>query len=278
MSSRLVFAVLVASSSTALAAPPSPLKEFKEATLATSNPQRGTSETIEVKASGEARLLRTSKNAKFAPIVGRATKLELIRIKYMLLGARLETLPPQIPSFHFGPARPMTLEAKVGTKTYQTKADYDHYGSFDSRVRPLVRALRAVANRLKSPPPSFKKIVYTYRKPLTQYTSVLTLKSDGKVEVLRSSPTARYAPVSGHATAAELKALRAAFAKARVKTLPKTIPDPRKFKMPPANFVVASTIGSKTYETAANVDWFGKWKRLEPLVDALDALSKRITK
>ncbi|MEZ0227062.1 MAG: hypothetical protein ACAI25_00435, partial [Planctomycetota bacterium] len=136
----LLASVLVLAASSSVFAKPSPM-DFTKVTLTTSNPQKGTSQTVIVHGTGRAELQRSSKTGKFAPITGRAEQLDFIRLKYFILGAKLGTIPASIPSTHSGAARPLTLEVIQNGKTDTTRADYEHYGQYKSRLDPLVNAV-----------------------------------------------------------------------------------------------------------------------------------------
>jgi hypothetical protein len=114
----------------------------------------------------------------------------------------------------------------------------------------------------------------------------LVLDHLGAVTLYRSSPTARYAPVTGTATAAEMQAVNAAFARADVATLPAVIPDPLMYIVQPPSLKLTSIIGprtpaytgvSRTFTTSATLGYYGASQaRLEPLVAALRAISTRL--
>lgn len=104
----------------------------------------------------------------------------------------------------------------------------------------------------------------------------LSLKSDGSVRILRSSRIARFAPVEGRATAAELRTVSEAFARADVKTLPPFVPDPR---MIAGNTVIdlKSLVPGATYDFKASLDFYvGLTPRVKPLVDALQTIITRV--
>ena len=108
------------------------------------------------------------------------------------------------------------------------------------------------------------------------YDRIVTLKPDGTAHFESKSVTGGSQSVDGTATAAELKAVNDAFAKADVATLPSMVPDPRLIAGG-SRVSLDSTIGAKTYGFSASLDFYGGYKaRVKPLVDALTAISHRL--
>lgn len=123
----------------------------------------------------------------------------------------------------------------------------------------------------------FTTLDLTIHSPLTQETERVVVQGNGRAELFRSSPTARYQPVGGTATQAELSGVIAAFNAARVSTLPGSIPDPNTYIVAPDEMSLSSTIGTTTYTTASTLGVYGSWDgRVRPLVDALRAISARL--
>ena len=127
-------------------------------------------------------------------------------------------------------------------------------------------------------PAGFEALDLTRNVPITQYNETVHLEASGLVTLSRSSPTARYAQLTGQATADELRAVQAAFAAADVATLPGFIPDPRLFIMAPENYSLVSTLpGGVSHTTGANVGWYTPYEaRFEPLLNALRAIGDRL--
>lgn len=105
----------------------------------------------------------------------------------------------------------------------------------------------------------------------------IILQADGKAQLLRSSPTARYAPVDGAASAAELQAVADAVRGADVASLPATIADPNVYIVAPTQVALESTIRGQTYTTEASLGVYDPHDaQLRPLVDALRAIAARL--
>lgn len=105
----------------------------------------------------------------------------------------------------------------------------------------------------------------------------IVLQADGKAQLLRSSPTARYMPVDGAATPAELQAVVSAFRAADVATLPATITDPNVYVVAPTQMALESTVGGQLHRTEATLGVYEAFDaRLRPLVDALRAIATRL--
>lgn len=139
----------------------------------------------------------------------------------------------------------------------------------------------AIAYHFNAVPPrpaGFEALDLTRNVPITQYNETVHLEASGLVTLSRSSPTARYAQLTGQATADELRAVQAAFAAADVATLPGFIPDPRLFIVAPENYSLVSTLpGGVSHTTGANVGWYTPYEaRFEPLLNALRAIGDRL--
>lgn len=112
-----------------------------------------------------------------------------------------------------------------------------------------------------------------------QYSVATTVLANGAVEILQSSPTARYAPVTGTATAAELAALETAIANGDLATVPNTIPDPNVYIVAPTG--VRLNVESQNPRNRVNVGStlgiYGQWDaQVRPVVDALGAIQERL--
>lgn len=127
------------------------------------------------------------------------------------------------------------------------------------------------------PASQFDSLDLTVTDPFRQTTERVTVDARGAAQLLRSSPTARYAPVSGQATITELQALQAAFAAAAVDTLPGSIPDPNVYIVAPSAIELISTAGGQTRTLTATLGVYEQYQpRVEPLVAAIRALGQRL--
>ena len=126
--------------------------------------------------------------------------------------------------------------------------------------------------------PGFESLELLLEHPLTHSSERLVLGADGAAQLLRASPTARYAPLNGFASAAELRAVSAAFAQADVASLPGSIPDPRVFIVAPDTVTISSTLpGGQAHATSANLGWYTPYEaRFQPLMAALQAIADRL--
>lgn len=131
--------------------------------------------------------------------------------------------------------------------------------------------------RASGPAAGFSTLDLNVYSPLHQSSERIVLQSDGKAQVLRSSPTARYMPIDGQATPAELQAVSSAFHAANVTTLPGSIPDPNTYIVAPTEMRLESTLGGQAYSLEASLGVYeGHDARVRPLVDALRAISARL--
>lgn len=137
-------------------------------------------------------------------------------------------------------------------------------------------AYRYVFNTV-APQASFTSLDLSVASNPLGWSHQLILEASGKARFLQASRTARYAPIDGQATTAELQAVKDAFRNARVESLPAGIPDPRTFVMMPPQLELVSKTGANTYTLHATEDYFGAYEsRVKPLVDALNAISTRL--
>jgi hypothetical protein len=129
-----------------------------------------------------------------------------------------------------------------------------------------------------TPAPVFTTVTRT-TSDFRQYTATTRIAANGSVEVLQSSPTARYAPVTGQATAAELQALTQAITSANLATIPAQIPDPNTYIVAPTSVVldVVSTIPANDNTISASLGVYGQWApRLSPVVAAVQTIQERL--
>jgi hypothetical protein len=127
-------------------------------------------------------------------------------------------------------------------------------------------------------PANFRSIDLLIEDPFKQTTERLVLQANGDAVITRSSPTARYAPLNGMATTAELRAVSDAFRRADVLSLPKTIPDPRMFIVAPPVMTLTSTLANgQSNTTGATLGYYTPYEaRVEPLMSALQAITRRL--
>lgn len=131
--------------------------------------------------------------------------------------------------------------------------------------------------RTAAPAAMFTALDLDVTSPAFGTSERIVLQADGKAQLLRSSPTARYMPIDGAATAAELQAVVAAFRAADVATLPATIDDPNVYIVAPTKVALESTVGGQTHRTEASLGVYDPYDaRVRPLVDALRAIATRL--
>ncbi|MEZ0227071.1 MAG: protease complex subunit PrcB family protein, partial [Planctomycetota bacterium] len=221
--------------------------------LTFNQPITGYTMTITVEDNGKARLTQSSPTAHYMPLDGQATAAELGNLNTVVKNAIAATLPANIPDprvFIVAPDN-IALTFLQGTKTYKMTANYNYYDTYEARVKPVVAALEAIANRLKgvTPPAApFDKLYHAYIGGFVAFQQSMTLSKDGAVTVSRTSMHVGgiNKTYTGQATKAELDAVKVAFDAAKVKTLPKTIDDPVLIMDIPGERLV-STIGGTDY-------------------------------
>lgn len=126
-------------------------------------------------------------------------------------------------------------------------------------------------------PAAFSTLDLNVYSPLHQSSERIVLEKDGTAQILRSSPTARYAPINGRASPAELSAVLSAFQAANVSTLPGSIPDPNTYIVAPDEMRLESTVGPDVYSLEATLGVYQQHDaRVRPLVAALRAISARL--
>jgi hypothetical protein len=148
------------------------------------------------------------------------------------------------------------------------------------QVRSLIAKLDAIKERLRTAPAAeqFTTINYSSLNAFGGFLSKsLTVDANGKARLQKSSPTAKFAPIDGQATPAELKALKDAFSAANVRALDgKNVSD---HAVPDApTFTVRSRVGNDDLSFNGNVARIDPAlaARVEPLVDALQAIARRL--
>lgn len=125
---------------------------------------------------------------------------------------------------------------------------------------------------------NFDTLALQVRDGMGGHIGTIRLDPAGNAHLEQSSPTAKFAPIDSTATGAELAAVNAAFANADVATLPALVPDNRMTLVPVTKIELVSTISGKGYTFDASIDYYGGvTPRVKPLVDALKAISDRLT-
>ncbi len=112
-----------------------------------------------------------------------------------------------------------------------------------------------------------------------QYSVSVEVLPDKSVTVLQSSPTARYAPITGRATDAEFRALTDAVQRGRLASVPSVIHDPRTFIVAPTTFrlEVDSPVSTHHNTIGGNLGWYDQWDaQVRPVMDALLAIQTRL--
>jgi hypothetical protein len=112
-----------------------------------------------------------------------------------------------------------------------------------------------------------------------QVSTTLELDARGVARVLRSSPTARYAPVNGQATPAELRAVEDAVRRGSLATIPSVIPDNNVYIVAPTSFllVVDSAAPGNQATIGGSLGVYDQWApQLQPVMSALRAIEQRL--
>lgn len=218
--------------------------------------------------------------------------------------------PPAGPRVDFG--REVVLvachgETRTGTRTEITKVVQDVRGTAAgsifihlSEVReagvpagptqpfhavkiPRTRGTRYFFRRNWPDTPGFTDIEHSSESGPVRQAARLTLKADGAARLERTSAGNAAPAVDGFATPGELEAVRSAFAKCDVTTLPAAI-DPRATRVVSVGAVVTirSRLGPRVHEVTAYVDHYKDDKgdyteRLAPLAAALERIARRLS-
>ncbi len=133
----------------------------------------------------------------------------------------------------------------------------------------------AVETRTAEPFSALSRTTLDFRQ-LSTRTSV---RPDRSIEIGRSSPTARFALVTGQATNAEWQTLTQALNGANLSTIARTIPDPNTYIVAPTSFVleVTSAIAATQNTIAGSLGVYGQWSaRLAPVMQAVQAIESRL--
>jgi len=106
-----------------------------------------------------------------------------------------------------------------------------------------------------------------------------SIRPDKSVEIARSSPTARFALVTGQATAAEHLALVTALNAASLSTIAQAIPDPNTYIVAPTTFSleVTSAVAANQNTIGGSLGVYGQWSaRLAPVMQAIQVIENRL--
>lgn len=109
--------------------------------------------------------------------------------------------------------------------------------------------------------------------------TTIVIKADRSVEVRRSSPTARYALISGTASGAEWQALTQAVQNGRLASIPSSIPDPNTYIVRPTSVLleVDSPVSTTHNTIGASLGVYGQWAaQLTPVMRAIEAILDRL--
>jgi len=178
------------------------------------------------RATGRVVLQRTQINALIAPIEGTATAAELATLAAALVDNEFSDLPASLPPPNPAPMDVPYLRLKVtgGSQAHEVSGIAGFYpASLSARIRNIHAAIDPIVARLGSAPAApFDEVRYTLSPgfPAGQATLSLSVNADASVQLGRSTPTAKFAPISGQATAAELAAVTAGVRRARLASVP----------------------------------------------------------
>ncbi|MEZ0227563.1 MAG: protease complex subunit PrcB family protein [Planctomycetota bacterium] len=245
-------------------------------------PFDGTSSTIEIGPKGDAAVYRSSPLAKYAPLIGTATAAELKAVNDAFTKANVKTLPANVADdrvFIIAP-KAMQLESTIAGKAYTFSASLDYYKTYEARVKPLCDALKAISDRLlKAPATTFEKLSLTTEGGFVMQKNDYIVSWDGTVTVLNRIGMGPTRPFTGHATKAELDAIKAAFAAADATNLPAKITPTHMIPDVPSEKIV-STVNGTDYEClVVTAGSYAMWDaRLKPLTASIRDCGQRVLK
>jgi len=113
-------------------------------------PQWPLTQEIRVDKDGAVDVLQSHPTALFAPIRGQATPAEMRALEDAVRAADLPSIPSPLPvvtPMHVQ-SEPFTLST-TGANAASVSGQYGYYGQWDGRLRPVVDALEAIADRVK---------------------------------------------------------------------------------------------------------------------------------
>ncbi|MEZ0227101.1 MAG: hypothetical protein ACAI25_00630 [Planctomycetota bacterium] len=213
------------------------------------------------------------------------TAAELADLKQKFATAKVATLPFDVTQVLHVVAPDKTFSVKTtfvgGSKSFGGEPGI--YATSAARVKPLMDALFALHAKMQAPvvvAAPFEEVSLGEFHGSSGTSKTTTVAKDGKVTLLSASPTAKFAPVTAKATAAELKAVQDAFKAANVKTLPASGPDLHPFPIGAKVLELSSTIADpalKKYTYRATEGFYGvDANRVKPLVAAIRAIRERL--
>lgn len=247
----------------------------------TLGPRAGERTTLTVTANGAVSLELRLAGATCSTTT-RATVDELRAVRAAFRAARTSSLPKTIVDLsELKAVASQRLEALLPSgKRTSCASDLGRYGSFRPRLAPLVQALDAVAARLepvlRAP---FRSITVTTRAtggPTPDATSVVALQADRSARLERRLPGEGPRTAEGQATAVELERVVAALRDARLSTVPDGfILDPHELHTLSRVELRVVLQDGTTRTISAKRGLYGP-HRLAPLVDAVEALARRL--
>lgn len=267
---------------------PGPANALGSLDLTIADGFRGTSEQLVLSRDGSATLYRSSPTARYAPVAGTATAAEMTAVNRAFAGADVTTLPASIPDPRMFIVQPpsMTLTSVVGprtpsytgpSRTFTTTANLGYYTPYETRVEPLVAALRTIARRLAGP--VFGGVQLTYSGGFVLFSDDIVVAEDGVVTIVRNPVRTTTATqyFNGQATPAELQKIKDAVEAADVPGLPQRIDDPAMVADVPQVTMVAKVSGADFTVVVDKAGFYGQYaSRVAPIVDAVRAVRDRI--
>lgn len=211
---------------------------------------------------------------------GRATEAEVAALRDALAAARLDQIPTNLApaSAPLGAER-FTIDVRGGPSPRTIEGVKGFEGQYAQRLGHVFDAAEAIAARVeRDASRAFQSLSYSRTRNPGQRSAGLTLAPSGEATVLRSSPVAKYAPVTGTATAAELDAVDAALRAARLSTIPSNLPVPT-YIMAGDTFrlEVASAQPANRNTIEGDPEVLGAFEaRLGPVLAALEAIVERL--
>lgn len=236
------------------------------------------------RATGKVVLQRTQLNALIAPVEGTATQGELDALAAALVDNRFSDLPASLPPPNPAPMDVPYLRLKVtgGSQAHEVSGIAGFYpASLSARIRAIHAAIDPIVARLGTAPAApFDQVSYTLTRgfPAGQPTLSLTIQADGALQLGRSTPTAKFAPIAGQATAAELAAVTAGVRRARLASVPTSLPVPTHIVAGDGfQLEVQSGDADLAGSTSGEPGYLlGLESRLRPLLDACAGLVARL--
>jgi hypothetical protein len=246
--------------------------------------------TLRVDAAGTVEYDRTDPQAKYARLTGQLTPAELQALKTAVQDARIDTLPATLTSPSQSPPFVADTTRYTVQGGAQDGADAGGWtGLFEpqyaARLAPVDAILNAIVDRLlAAPAPTFNSATLSTQHPFgasSQWpmSKDTVVRADGSVEVLKSHPTALFAPISGQATPAELARLSDAIDAASLSSIPSPLPVAVPMHLPsnPFTLAVDSAAPQNAAQVSGQLGYYGQWDaRLRPVIEAIEAIGRRV--